>query len=235
MRLCMFHPAEEPLERGWVGRIDGEHVTQLAAQTLQSFFTGGGAAREHAMYPLAGVRLLAPVLHPSSVRVFEDQRTFVFANPAAICGPGATVPQNEASGSEPQGALALHARLAGIVGAGDGVAGWTLFAEWRDPRRDPPKDRDFALGLGPVVVTGDELDPDGVEVIVRVDDDERLRARLDGFDWAAARDFAAAGTRLHPGDLLAAPSLAPVEVPRGSRVEIESGGIGVLAHIASRG
>ena len=91
MRLCMFHPLEHPLERGWVGRVDGEHVTQLAAQTLQSFFTGGGLAREHAVYPLAAVRFLAPVLHPPSVRVFEEQDVFAFGNPAAIVSPGASV------------------------------------------------------------------------------------------------------------------------------------------------
>ena len=87
----MFHPVDHPMKRGWVGRIDGEHVIQLAAQTLQAFFTGGGSAREHAVYPLAGVQLLAPVLHPPSVRVFEDQRYFCFANPAAILGPDAVI------------------------------------------------------------------------------------------------------------------------------------------------
>ena len=34
MRLCMFTPADAELERGWPGRIDGEHVVLLAAQTL---------------------------------------------------------------------------------------------------------------------------------------------------------------------------------------------------------
>ena len=91
MRLCMFHPLDHPMERGWVGRIDGEHVVHLAAQTLQSFFTGGGGAREHAVYPLDDVCLLAPVLHPPAVRVFESQGSFAFANPAAIIGPRAEV------------------------------------------------------------------------------------------------------------------------------------------------
>jgi hypothetical protein len=31
----MFHPVGHYLERGWVGRIDGDRVTHLAAQTLQ--------------------------------------------------------------------------------------------------------------------------------------------------------------------------------------------------------
>ena len=232
MRLCMFHPAEQPLERGWVGRIDGEHVTHLAAQTLQSFFTGGGGAREHAVYPLAAVQLVAPVLHPPSVRVFSDQATFEFANPAAICSPNASVraPQNERS----PGALVVLARVAGVVGADGRIAGFTLLAEWRDQRLDPPKDRDFALGLGPVVVTADELDPDGLEVAVRVDGDERAQGRVDGFDWTAARDFAAAGTRLYPGDLIAGPALEPVEVEPGTAVELDVPAIGALAQTVTR-
>jgi hypothetical protein len=220
----MFHPADHPLERGWVGRIDGEQVTQLAAQTLQSFFTGGGSAREHASFRLDAVRLLAPVLHPPAIRVFEDQRTFAFANPAAICGPGEDVPSYKLL----QGALVLRARLAGVIGAGGGFAGYTLLAEWHDPALEPPKDRDFALGLGPYVVTRDELDPGGLEAVVRVDGDECAREAFPAFDWAAARDLAAAGTRLHPGDVVACPPLEPVEVEPGADVEIVVAEIGAL-------
>ena len=67
----MFHPSDNPMERGWVGRVDGERVVHLAAQTLQAFFLGGGGAREHAEYRLADVTLLAPVLQPPTVRLFE--------------------------------------------------------------------------------------------------------------------------------------------------------------------
>src|SRR3954447_19152363 len=64
----MFTPRELALERGWPGRIEGDRVIQLAAQTLQSFFTGGGEAREHAEYALADVDLRPPVLYPPAVR-----------------------------------------------------------------------------------------------------------------------------------------------------------------------
>jgi Fumarylacetoacetate (FAA) hydrolase family len=228
MRLCMFHPADHPLERGWVGRIDGEVVTQLAAQTLQSFFTGGGAAREHAAYPLADARFLAPVLHPPSIRVFDDQRSFAFANPAAIHGPGTEVRAT-------RGALALLPRLAAVIGAEGKVGGLTLLAEWRRPGIEPPKDRDFALGLGSVVVTPDELDAGELDVIVRIDGDERLRGRFGVFDWKAALDLAADGTRLYPGDLLAAPRLAQVEVSPGSAVELEVPEVGTLTQTVSAG
>src|SRR5690349_11699845 len=84
----MFSPRERGLERGWPGRIDGETVTQFAAQTLQAFFTGGGTAREHAAFRLADVVFRPPVLHPPSVRVFDEDGDFVFANPAAIKAVG---------------------------------------------------------------------------------------------------------------------------------------------------
>ncbi len=108
MKLCMFSPKDPFLERGWPGRLDGEKVIQLAAQTLQSFFTGGGQAREHAEYPLADVVFRAPVLHPPSIRVFDDTGDFVFANPAAI----------RAIGEEPGVAGAEEVeRVAAIIGA----------------------------------------------------------------------------------------------------------------------
>ena len=76
MRLCMFHPNDNPIERGWVGRLDGDRVLHLAAQTLQSFFLGGGGAREHAEYPLAEATLLVPVQYPPTVRIFASDGSF---------------------------------------------------------------------------------------------------------------------------------------------------------------
>ena len=228
----MFHPVEQPMRRGWVGRVDGEHVVQLAAQTLQSFFTGGGAAREHAVYPLAEVRLLAPVLHPPSIRIFESRTTFAFANPAAILGPASAPGRaDNACNSLLQSGLVLLPRLAGVVGVDGALGGFTVLAEWRDPARTPPKDRDFALGLGPVVVTADELNPEGLEAVVRADGREVAGGRLQRFDWGAARDLAADGTRLYPGDLLAGPALEAVTVSKAARVEIEVAGIGVLDQV----
>ena len=197
----MFHPVGHPMERGWVGRIDGDRVIHLAAQTLQSFFTGGGTSREHAEYPLTETVLLAPVLHPPSIRIFDDQAEFAFANPAAVRGPGAVV-------SGPASKLAVHPRVAAVIGANGEIGGFTVLAEWRASGVAPPKDRDFALGLGPVVVTSD--------------------VAADGFDWAAAVALAAAGTALFPGDILAAPAPEPVPAEPGAVVTIEIEGIGTL-------
>jgi hypothetical protein len=201
----MFHPVGHPMERGWVGRVDGERVVQLAAQTLQSFFTGGGSAREHAEFARGDVVLLAPVLHPPSVRIFDEEGSFAFANPAAIVGPGAEIPCSDRS----QG-LVVARRIAAVVGASEEIGGLTVLAEWRDPARRPPKDRDFALGLGPVVVTLDEF------------------AETVGFDWPGATALAAAGTHLYPGDVLAGPAREQREVDAGDTVSLDVEGIGTL-------
>jgi hypothetical protein len=200
----MFHPVGHPMERGWVGRIDGDRVVHLAAQTLQSFFTGGGSAREHAEYALADTVLLAPVLHPPAIRIFDAQASFAFANAAAVKGPGGTV-------HGPKRSLVALPRVAAVIGAGGAIGGFTVLAEWRADGVAPPKDRDFAIGLGPVVVTPDEVE-----------------LPADGFDWAAAAQFAAAGTALYPGDILAAPAAEPLGGDLGDVVTIEIEGIGTL-------
>lgn len=220
----MFHPNDNPMERGWVGRVDGDRVLHLAAQTLQAFFLGGGGAREHAEYALAEVTLLAPVLQPPNVRVFESQDGFGFANTSAIAGPGCRV---RATGS----GLSLLPRLAAVIGAEGRIGGTTLLGEWRAGGLEAPKDRDFALVLGPVVVTPDELDAGSVELRVTVGGDERLRAPAAAFDWEAARARAAVGTTLRPGDILAGPSAGRLDGVGGS-VELHATGIGTLSQSA---
>ena len=184
----MFTPADLELERGWPGRIEGDSVTPLAAQTLQSFFASGSSAREHAAYPLGEIALRAPVLEPPAIRIFDEPGVFAFANPTAIRSPGSEI-------QRPGGRLDAACRLVAVIGADGAIAGWTGLVEWRAPELATPKDRDFALLLGPIV----ETDPP------------------DAFDWEGARTLAAANTRLRPGDLLAGPVLELHE-------EIASGG-----------
>jgi fumarylacetoacetate (FAA) hydrolase len=175
----MFAPRGNALDRGWPGRIEGDRIVQLAAQTLQAFFTGGGLAREHAEYALDEVDLRAPVLHPPSVRIFDGD-DFVFANPAAVRGPDEPVHM-------PRGAAAIEPVLhvAAIVGANGAIGGFTLMNEWRAAELEGTKARDFALSLGPVVLTPDEAEQP-----------------LPG--WEARIAHAARNTRLLPGDVIAA-------------------------------
>ena len=219
MRLCMFHPNDNPMDRGWVGRVDGDRVLHLAAQTLQSLFLGGGSAREHGEYARADVTLLVPVQVPPTVRVFDAEDDFAFANATAIGGPGLEVASNG-------GILLLVPRLAAVIGAEGAIAGFSLFAEWRRDGGTPPKDRDFALVLGPVVATPDELDPSATTIVVRADGSDVARIDPSAFDWTAAVALAAQGTTLRPGDVLAGPG-DPISGLTGG-VELEADGIGVL-------
>ena len=178
MKLVMFTPRELALERGWPGKIESDSVIQFAAQTLEAFFTGGGAAREHAVYPVADVELCAPVLRPPSIRFFENEHAFTFGNTASVYGPSDVVPAPAPAESS--------FSVAAIIGADERIAGYTLLNDWRAPSLDPPKDRDFATSIGPWIET--DFDPE--------------------FDFAAAREHAARNTRLRAGDVLAAPPFA---------------------------
>jgi fumarylacetoacetate (FAA) hydrolase len=226
----MFTPKELALERGWPGRIEGDTVIQLAAQTLQAYFTGGGKAREHAEYRLHDVRLLPPVLHPPAVRDFYafeqhvktarasrgldmppewyEQPVFYFSSPAAIYGPEDEIPY-------PQGTEELDYELevAAIVGAAQQIAGFTIMNDWsaRDLQRSemrvglgPAKGKDFATSLGPIVVTVDAFPGDEGEMVARVNGEERSRGNLRDlfFSWEGIREHAALNTTLRPGDVL---------------------------------
>jgi hypothetical protein len=201
----MFSPPGRHLERGWPGRIDGDHVIQLAAQTLQSFFTGGGKAREHAGCALADVELRAPVLHPPSVRIF-DGHDFAFANPAAIRGPEDEI-------RNPGASLAYELRPAAVIGADEQIGGITLLNVLIAPTLAGAKARDFGLVLGPIVVTPDEEVP-SLEV-----------------DWARLLAYAGRNTHLVPGDVIAADPVATGAAD--GIVEVEVEGIGALRNAIS--
>ena len=222
----MFSPKGAELERGWPGRIDGDRVVQLAAQTLEAFFTGGGGAREHAEYPLDEVELRPPVLHPPSVRVFSaterhEPPFFSFRNTGPVFGHDADVPF-------PEGTSELDAGLgvAAVIGADGAIGGVTLANDWtaRDLERaerasgfGPSKSKDFALSIGPALVTLDELAGGGA-VTARVNGQERGRLELAAltYSWAELAAHAARNTTLRPGELLVC-SAAPGTPPGSSR------------------
>jgi fumarylacetoacetate (FAA) hydrolase len=226
----MFTPKELDLERGWPGRIEGDRVVQLAAQTLQAYFTGGGTAREHAEWALAEVVLRPPVLYPPSVRdfmAFEQhvQTTrrargsevppewyeipvFYFSNPAAIYGPDDDIPYPD--GTEQ---LDYELEVAAIIGAGGAIGGFTIMNDWsaRDLQLKeirvglgPAKGKDFATSLGPVVVTVDEFDGGEAEMIARVNGEERSRGNLRDLyhSWERILEHASRNTVLRPGDVI---------------------------------
>jgi fumarylacetoacetate (FAA) hydrolase len=244
----MFCPRDRHLERGWPGRVEGDRVVQLAAQTLQSFFTGGGTAREHAEYALDDVRMLAPVLHPPAVRdfyAFEEHvknarmtpvprewyeiPVFYFSNPAAIYGPDADIPYPEETEE-----LDYELEVAAVIGAEGRIGGFTVMNDWsaRDVQRRE-------MSLGPIVVTPDEFDVSSATMVARVNGEERSRGELGDMyhSWDVIVAHAARNTRLLPGDVLGSGTVGGGCILEhgdgrwlqpGDVVELEVDGIGVL-------
>jgi hypothetical protein len=199
----MFSPRDRDLPRGWPGMIAGDRVVQLAAQTLQAFFTGGGSARVHDEFALGDIMLRAPVLHPPTVRIFGSDGDFSFANAAAIYGPEDEIPL-------PAGVEQIESdlRIAAVIGAEGTIGGFTLMNDWFAPDLVGAKARDFATSLGPVLVTADEFPSRD--------------------DWLALVEHASRNTHLVPGDILAAGSMRDGPYRSGDVVELKLDEIGVL-------
>ncbi len=265
MRLCLFTPLDRRV-RGWVGAVEGDRAVHLAAQSIAAFFTGGGSAREHDEYALEDVRLLAPVPRPPSVRdayAFEEHirnaarvtgrpgvpdewyelPVFYFSNPGAIYGPGDEIPFP--AGSEE---FDYELEVAAVIGVDGAIGGFTIMNDWsaRDLQRKemkvglgPAKGKDFATSLGPVVVTPDELGDLRLEMVARVNGEERSRGNMGDMyhSWDAILERAAANTQLVPGDVIGSGTVGTGCILEhgdgrwlqpGDVVELEVEGIGVL-------
>jgi fumarylacetoacetate (FAA) hydrolase len=268
VKLCLFTPLERDV-RGWVGAIEGDRVVHLAAQTIAAFFTGGGSAREHDEYALEDVRLLAPVPRPPSVRdfyAFEEHirnaaqvlgrpgvpdewyelPVFYFSNPAAIYGPDDEIPFPLGSDE-----LDYELEVAAVIGTEGAIGGFTVMNDWsaRDLQRKemkvglgPAKGKDFATSLGPVVVTMDELGDLRLEMVARVNGEERSRGNMGDMyhSWQAIIERAAANTQLVPGDVIGSGTVGTGCILEhgdgrwlqpGDVVELEVEGIGTLRNV----
>src|SRR5207249_6599784 len=93
------------------------------------------------------------------------------------------------------------------------VAGFTILNDWsaRDLQRQemaiglgPAKGKDFATSLGPAVVSPDELGDLRLEMVARVNGEERSRGNLGDmyWSWEAILAHAARNTELRPGDVI---------------------------------
>jgi fumarylacetoacetate (FAA) hydrolase len=268
VKLCLFRPLDRDV-RGWVGAIEGDRVVHLAAQSLASFFTGGGSAREHDEYALQDVQLLTPVPRPPSVRdayAFEEHirnaarvtgrpgvpdewyelPVFYFSNPAAIFGPDDEIPFPAGSDE-----LDYELEVAAVIGAEGAIGGFTVMNDWsaRDLQRKemkvglgPAKGKDFATSLGPVVVTPDELGDLRLEMVARVNGEERSRGNMGDMyhSWEAIIERAATNTRLVPGDVIGSGTVGTGCILEhgdgrwlqpGDVVELEVEEIGVLRNV----
>jgi fumarylacetoacetate (FAA) hydrolase len=255
-----------------VGRLDGERVALLRAPTMLAWLRGEGHDEAGEERALADVELLAPVPEPPSVRdffAFEGHvaagwrlrgadvpaawyaaPTFYFSNPASVHGPGEPVRRPAATRM-----LDFELEIAAVIGAEGEIAGFTLLNDWsaRDVQREemtvglgPAKGKDFALSLGPWLVTPDELPyEDGrlrLEATASVNGREltRTSAAEQHFPWPDLAAHAARDTRLRPGDVLGSGTLnrgcllelGPLEGQRwlepGDTVALAAEGLGTL-------
>jgi fumarylacetoacetate (FAA) hydrolase len=214
------------------------------------------------------VRLLAPVTRPPSVRDFyaferhvqtaRAQRglemapewyqlpVFYFSNPAAVNGP-----EDEVLFPPDSSAWDYELEAAAVIGAGGRIAGFTVMNDWsaRDLQKmemavglGPAKGKDFATSLGPVLVTPDELGDLRLEMVARVNGEERSRGNLGDihWPWEDLAAHAARNTRLSAGDVLGSGTVGTGCILEhgdgrwlrpGDVVELEIERIGVLRNV----
>jgi fumarylacetoacetate (FAA) hydrolase len=221
------------------GRLEGDEIVELAAPDMLAWLRGEGREDGGLRFALADVRLLAPVPEPPSVRDFfafeghvatgwrlrggeippawYEVPVFYFSNPASIHGPDEPVRKPAATQL-----LDFELEVAAVLGPGGEIAGFTLFNDWsaRDVQRHemtvglgPAKGKDFAISLGPWLVTPDELPlRDGrlaVEATVTVNGEEITRSDAAEMHWSWDELIAHAGrdTRLRPGDVIGSGTL----------------------------
>jgi 2-keto-4-pentenoate hydratase/2-oxohepta-3-ene-1,7-dioic acid hydratase in catechol pathway len=182
-------------------------------------------------------RLLAPLI-PTALRSADATDG---ARP--IVGPGDEVPWPAAAAwleLRPKIAAVLRRPVADPLTPEETpsvVFGYTLVADWfafAASGNPMPSPEGVPVGVGPVVVTPDELDPQAAFVTVRVDGEEWVKGNLNGTARTLLRDVTVASReeRLEPGEAFAS---APFDIPgfehrlwQGARVELEAEGIGVL-------
>jgi fumarylacetoacetate (FAA) hydrolase len=264
MRLCTFRTEDGP-PGGWPGRVDDDQIVQLDAPDLITVLAQRGQPRAGQVFQAADVELLAPIPRPPSVRdffAFEQHiataranrgsavpaewyefPVFYFTNPAAIVGPGTQVPY-------PAGTAELDYELevAAVIGPDAEIAGFTVMNDWsaRDVQRKemkvglgPAKAKDFAISLGPVLVTADEFDGSHAQMTARVNGEERSRGNLADlhYSWAQILAQASRNTTLRPGDVIGSGTVGTGCILEhndgrwlqpGDVVEVEVEGIGIL-------
>ena len=236
MRLVTFRDGDG---RSAVGRLDGERVVEQRAQHMLAWLAGEGREDAERVHDRGAVTLLAPVPEPPSVRDFfafeghvatgwrlrggevppawYDAPVFYFSNPASIHGPGEPVRRPPATAM-----LDFELEIAAVLGADGEITGFTLFNDWsaRDVQRaemtvglGPAKGKDFAISLGPWLVTPDELPyEDGrLRLTATVSVNGRELTRSDAgeqhWSWPELVAHAARDTRLRPGDVLGSGTL----------------------------
>lgn len=176
-------------------------------------------------------------------------------NPATLLAPGAEVPwpaYTDALDYELEVACVLLSggRDLSVEAAAQAIAGYAVFCDFsaRDIQADemrvrlgPAKSKDFASGLGPWLVTVDELgDPAQLEVSAYLNGERVAQARLNGARWSFPEmvSYASGAEPLEAGEVLASGTVGGGSgQERGrllepeDRIECELEGAGRLVHV----
>ena len=221
MRLATFLAPGEDVPRP--GEVRGEQVVAFASGGVRDRLAAGEtAAATGPAYPLADVRLLAPIPRPRAIfciglnyaahaaeqgRPLPDRPMVFMKLPRSSVAPGGPVRPPAVVGQ-----LDYEAELAVVVGAGGRIAGWAVANDLsaRDLQRAESqwtraKGFDDACPWGPWITTVDEV-PDAVGL--RISSWVNGELRQDSttadmiFDPRALVDFIAEAVALEPGDLV---------------------------------
>jgi fumarylacetoacetate (FAA) hydrolase len=269
MRLVTYR---SPEGRAKVGRLQGDAIRTLEAPSMSAWLAGEGRGETGEEQAADSVALLAPVPEPPSIRDFYafeghvaagwrrrggeipdawyEAPVFYFSNPASVHAPGEPVRRPGATRM-----LDFELEIAALIGTDGEIAGFTLLNDWsaRDVQRremtvglGPAKGKDFAISLGPWLVTPDELPYEEgrlhVEAAVAVNGHElgRTSASEQHWPWPELVAHAARDTSLRPGDVIGSGTLnggcllelGPLEGGRwlepGDVVAISADGLGTL-------
>lgn len=220
-----------------------ERLPLLRAPMLRDFYcferhVAAGAARRHEPIPAAWYR--RPVYYKG--------------NPATLLAPGAVVPWPAYSDRlDYELEFACVTFPAGqdldLTAAGRAIAGYTVFADFsaRDiqaeemqARLGPAKSKDFASGLGPWLVTADEVaDPSELTAAAYVNGQEVARGSMSEARWSFAEmvSYASGAEPLAAAEIIASGTVgggSGQEAGRflepGDRVDLELVGYGTLSH-----
>jgi fumarylacetoacetate (FAA) hydrolase len=193
---------------------------------------------------------------------------FYFSNPMPVFGPGENVPMPAYTQ-----ALDFELEIAAIVGRGGRdiapenaekhIFGYTVFNDWsaRDVQRKemkvglgPAKGKDFALSLGPVVVTADELAGQqegragvfnlGMHALINGEEVSKGNWASLHYSFGEMISRASEGVDLYPGEMIGSGTVGTgclLELTKGKgpwlqigdEVELEIEGIGKLKNTVS--
>lgn len=183
---------------------DGTRLREAARRALDDPFE---------VIPEFETDLLAPLPAPPSVRLSATTAAVDVRGP--FDAVPATVPR-----------LACRLEAGAIIGTADGmVAGYTLLGVWSSGTTD------FAVTMGPHLVTPDELAGGPLRAAITVNNEQRAEGTLATLDvFGPVIDAAARTAPLVPGTVIGSGELCRVDLAPDDEVVLRADTLGVLDH-----